>query len=312
LFPDPEGTDLFVPTVGTFTVNIINRVSNLVDSSVSRLDLTQLLPAVYLDATNGDDANDGTPTAPVLTIGRARTLADADNLREFRLRGSFTLDQTYNDWTFIGLGSEQSDVLTLNGQNVANSNFVDVGILGTGTGSVQARVCTLDGVTGLSGIFRQCGFKGTTAWPATGTIIVHDSFSEIAGSGRPVFDFQTNATVDAMFRGYIGGMDVRNMTGGNLSLDVVSGTIDLDSSLTGGNVVIRGAGLVSDRSVGASVTLTEGFLDGSEMFLLQQLVAGNATISPDDLTITVFDRDGVTTLATYSMSVDGRIRVRTS
>lgn len=50
----------------------------------------------------------------------------------------------------------------------------------------------------------------------------------------------------------------------------------------------------------------------ADLKLIKQLTGGNATVSLDDLTVTIFDEDGVTPLATYSISADARIRTRTS
>jgi hypothetical protein len=40
------------------------------------------------------------------------------------------------------------------------------------------------------------------------------------------------------------------------------------------------------------------------------MTSGNATISPDNLSVTVYDEDGITVLATFSLSADGKIRTR--
>ena len=50
----------------------------------------------------------------------------------------------------------------------------------------------------------------------------------------------------------------------------------------------------------------------SDIQLVRAVTAGRAIITPDDLTITVYDRDGVTVLATYAISADGRTKTRTS
>jgi hypothetical protein len=40
------------------------------------------------------------------------------------------------------------------------------------------------------------------------------------------------------------------------------------------------------------------------------MIAGNVTVSPDGLTITVFDTDGVTALATFSLDATQKIMTR--
>lgn len=50
----------------------------------------------------------------------------------------------------------------------------------------------------------------------------------------------------------------------------------------------------------------------ADLQLVRAVTAGRAIITPDDLTITVYDRDGTTILATYAISADGRTKTRTS
>lgn len=50
----------------------------------------------------------------------------------------------------------------------------------------------------------------------------------------------------------------------------------------------------------------------ADVQLIRAVTSGRAVITPDDLTITVYDRDNTTVLATYDVSADGRIRTKTS
>jgi hypothetical protein len=84
-------------------------VSNLVDSSVARLDLTQLLEGVHIDTTNGTAGTEegkGTPTNPVNNVTDARIIANRDNLRAYVIVGSsITLNQDHIGWAFRGKGN---------------------------------------------------------------------------------------------------------------------------------------------------------------------------------------------------------------
>jgi len=50
----------------------------------------------------------------------------------------------------------------------------------------------------------------------------------------------------------------------------------------------------------------------TEVHLIKQVTAGKAVVSLDDQTITIYDDDDITVLATYSVSIDTRTRTRTS
>lgn len=90
LYTDPAGSSPFVPTLGNFNVLIEMKVSNLVDSSVSRLDTENLRYMVestreshqgfgsqfYVSNSIGSDTNSGTsPSQPLKTIAAAVALA---------------------------------------------------------------------------------------------------------------------------------------------------------------------------------------------------------------------------------------------
>lgn len=160
LFTDPAGQNIFEPTDGDFNVNTEIIVSNLVDSSVARLDLNQLLSAIYVDTTNGSpgtDITNGTPTNPVNNLTDALSLSQSRNIPIFRIRGNLTLDQNVNDIKFIGDNSQTINYIDFAGFNVDGCSFESCTISGTMTGRiVDAKDCALSVLKGLNGRFRDC------------------------------------------------------------------------------------------------------------------------------------------------------------
>lgn len=312
LLPGIPGEPLVVPTVGNFTVNVISDQSALVFAKVARVDLVAVTNAIYIDTVNGSDTNDGTPLKPVATIGQAKTLADLDGVRTYRFRGNITVSTDHDRWTFIGEGAEFFNQVNLNNSSVDESNFINCQLSGDSANStINAVSCELNGMGGVDGVFRECGFISTVKLDQTNGVYIFDRcHSRVPGTGRPIISLLNATGQSVQFRNYAGGISVRDMTSGNMSLDVNSGSVDLDSTVTGGTIVVRGHGLIVDRSVGAMVNLSEGFVDGDDLFITQQLISGNAEVSTDNRTITIYDRDGTTVLATYDISVDGRVRTR--
>lgn len=317
LFTDPAGESTVVPTDGVFTVLVENFVSNLVDSSVSRLDLTQLLPAVYMDDVNGIAGTDegiGTPTNPVNNIADAFTIANRDNLSEFRMRGTFTLDRAAPSWTFTGLGSEKATTLDLAGFDVDESIFTEMVLTGSHLGSIEAEKCGLSLISNLAGIFRRCGLISDFSLQASGSTIFESCFSEVAGDVTPMCDF--NGASDVQFRNYSGGIEIENMTSGNASIDLDPGHLILGGSNTGGTLLIRGQGrFTKNGSPGPQTTIIDGgFHDHVEQYIAQQVQGGNIDISADNQTITVYSdkTSPITVIRTFSLTPDGRIRRITS
>ena len=267
--------------------------------------------AIHIDAVNGNDANDGTPDAPVQTAAAAKIRADLLKLQEYHFKGSITLTSAHDRWNLVGQSAAFNDVVNLNNQSVDESRFQGCQLSGDATeSSIEAVWCELDNPGNLYGIFRQCGLLNTFKVEALTprTYVFHHCFSQVAGPGRPALDF-TNVAVthNVQFRNYVGGMNVRNMVQGNLSLDVVAGTVDLESTITGGAGVVRGEGLLIEN-YGGTFSLINGMVEADDFRLMKQLLGGKVVVSVDDLTVTVYDEDLTTVLLVLDVTADGRTR----
>lgn len=247
-----QGTDGWdtVPTASGVGVQVVQRVSNLVDSSVARLDLDQLLQAVYIDPSSsfsGTEEGIGTPTRPVNNIADATLIATAKSLRSFVVRGSIQLQQDYTEWSFVGQGAEFAAEVDLNGRDVDSSSFEGLTMTGAMSGRVQAIRCRLDVIAGLDGIFRRCGIDSDFSLDAGADVTLEECFSTIAGLSRPVCTI-LGAGVSAGLRAYSGGIEFRGLDATSvLSIGGMPASLYLgDASNTGGMVVVRGETILGD------------------------------------------------------------------
>jgi hypothetical protein len=243
-FTNPEGFSVTVPTVGAFTVNIESKVSNLTDASVSRLDLTQLLQAVYIDpdrGVSGTAEGVGTPTNPVNNVQDAFAIAERDRLREFRFRGTIELDRDAEDWAFEGLSSEKSDTVVLGGFSVNNSSFESLTLTGFMTGNIDCERCRLDVVYGLSGTFRRCWLVSSFVIDFDAELSLSDCGSAMSGTGVPTCVCMGANVVN--IRDYSGAIRISGMMdGAAVSVDVDPGDLYIDQTCIGGVLVARGMG----------------------------------------------------------------------
>lgn len=307
IFTREEGGAVFLPTVGAYTVNTETRVSNLVDSSVSRLDLAQLLQEVYIspDGVPGTEEGVGVPTNPVDNMVDARTIADRDHLHSYNFHGDYTLVADHEEWAFNGNAAVCQNTLTISGVSMDGSRFKDIVLLGTLTGQIDCRTSFLSLLTGLNGSFRDCGIVDTVTLAADASVMMHRCFSLIPGLSSPELIF--NGTNDLNIRCYSGDITFKNVTAGaTASVDLDQGTLILDSSCTGGEVLVRGVGLLVDNSNGTTVH-SGGLLKTDEVDILVQSSVGNVDVSADDLTVTI--RDNVLAqLRQLTLSSDKRTR----
>jgi hypothetical protein len=301
IFSDPAGDSVSVfPDSGSVIVE--NTVSNLIDqtATIATVDITAIQGAIYIDSVAGSDSNDGTKTSPVATTGQARTLADAAGVTEYIIKGPVTLDQDHDRWSFRGDSAEFFDEITLAGFSVDESTFHDLSLLGAVDNSrIEAHNCNLSLLSNAYGLFRSCVFADIFYFDndrASRTYIFDRCLSGVAGLGRPVMDFSQGTDVanfahNVQFRAYAGGLTFKDMdTTHNMSVDLVSGTLDFEASCTAGSAVLRGPGELIGE--GGGITITDLLVRGSDLALVRKLLQNKQITDPATGTIRVYDDDG--------------------
>lgn len=302
-FTDPAGGNTVVATDGAFSVLVSERVSNLTDSSVARLDLAALQDRVYVDSLLGNDTNgDGTPTNPVQTLSAAYTIATNENLRAFSLDGTFLLDQNYTNWRFLGTVDEANATVDMNNYTVDKCAFQQVTLTGDGGGVISAARCILDSSMGISGRFIQCGVAGFFAPGNNTSTVMSYCWSEVAGNIKPIFDLGAVQDADFQARGYTGGMDLRNVDVATQSVSVDSPAIRLtiDSSCTDGDMVLGGTGDLVDNSAGMTL-IKDSFVYAPDIEINRKIYSNRQRIDITTNRLIIYDDDGVTPLAQYDL-----------
>lgn len=218
---------------------------------------------------------DGTARNPVSTIAAANTLATSTNLNRFAVApgSSITLAASQDDQIFMG----HDWTLALGGQSVSGSYVEGAIVSGIATGaSLPTFVeCTIGTVTLPPCELRRCGLTATITGGSAGNYHFNGCFSEVAGTGTPVFDFGSGvASTNLNVRHYSGGIDLRNM--GQSDTDTASiegfGQVVVNANCIGGTLVIRGLFTLTNN--GTLDTLTT-----------------DAQYSPDGIADAVWDED---------------------
>jgi hypothetical protein len=321
LVGEDSSLPLTVPTIGAFTVllNGLQPITQNVDTILTSLQDTTYDGAVTIDTFSGTAGTEfpiGTKSEPVLTLADAVTIASNLNVREIDLIGTIALTQAHQFWKFKGLAAVAE--IALNGQDVSGTIFEGIGL--SGDVPVLSQRCVLlngrispAGVTDFTGAMAGVVFDGNLTLQA-GTTIIANCVSNISGVSRPTIDAQGNL-VDLSIRKWSGGLNLRNISnaGTNVSVDIDSGTLDLDATCTSGTVVVRGVGTLIDNSGSGCTVIKDGFVDGLDVKLIKALDAGNVTVTGSSpFVVEVLDPDdNVTPIARFDVSADGRTRTRT-
>lgn len=264
IFTDPSGFSIFVATLGTFTVNTETRVSNLVDSSVSRLDLAQLLNAVYIDPLLGVDSSAegvGVPTNPTNNAANALVIAQRENLRTYEFTSFIQLDVDHILWFIRGRGEARCVISA--GVDVSGTEFDRADVTGDITVPVTVPIVIDEGkISGLTGFV---GNVGRSLISGLITLATGDSTFSLCGDGAAgpaaatIIDMVGTGRTLSM-NAYSGGIEIRNLVDGSEAvINMIAGRVVIDSTCVGGNISIRGVGRITDNSAGTVVDDT-GFV----------------------------------------------------
>lgn len=260
LAPENSALPIFEPTVGAFTVAILGLQP--ITQSVATI-LTQQQSAAYngqvaIDTINGVSGTSwptGTATQPVNNLADAITIAATEGIRSFTLRGTITLNQSFLDWSFHGVGSTDSCIVQMNSQNVSGSLFNGLEIQGTGSGMVDAHNCHLDTVAGIYGDFVNCGFENN--FTMGGSCTFAKCYSDVSGAAKPWLSMNGGA-YNLGVRGYHGGLELRSISnvGASASIDGDAARFELASTCTAGTIIVGGVYQLTDSSAGSTITET--------------------------------------------------------
>ena len=192
----------------------------------------------------------GTSAHPVDTITDAKTISEDSGTLSYAVTGEITLDKNYSDWNFRG--ESEDSVIHANGQTTNNTHFVNITLSGTMSGhKVHGSGCKLDNTGVVDGTFERCGLFGIVT--TIGQPNFFECYSLVPGTDTPVLDFAGNSNVYTSIRAYSGGINLKNVNNGSITVDLLSGHAKIDSTCTGGTIVVRGAGHITDNSTGATV-----------------------------------------------------------
>ncbi len=214
------------------------------------------LGSVWIDTANGAAGTvvgvNGLPDNPVTTLADALSLTTAMGLRSLTVvTGNLLLTASLTEF-FVTLRDESE--LDFGGQNVNGTELCGGVLKGAMTGVITARDCLLEDVSGLRGLALRCGLMGMTTLGA-GTTTLAACRSNMPGTASPTLAFGS-PTAACNLRGYSGGLQVEDMTVAAhiMTAEFIAGQIVVDSSCTGGTLVIRGVvGPITDSSVGTAV-----------------------------------------------------------
>ena len=268
--PSVTTTQIFIPPdSGSVTISVIAGSSGTVAFS-DEVNNQSFLGQVWIDVdagTPGTTFPKGTPTDPVNNFTDARSIATTRKLNAYHLEATLNLGSSDSaadtDWVgnsptqsrivFSGLSTHTNDFrnMTVQGNLSGKGTFTDVhfdsvsGFDGTAhNSSLENLICISDNMSGDSSFIR-CHTSPTVA--------------------SAVVDMCSGVNESVSFAGHVGGLTIRNLHSGSLTLDMVAGDIVLESSCIGGTVLCRGISAITDNSTTGCTVNTDGLVSNTEL-----------------------------------------------
>jgi len=248
-------------------VRVANQVSIIVNNAAglisnAAIEYSSFNGGVSVDETSsitGTTFPAGTPRAPVNNLTDAMLIVATRGFTTIFIIGDMTIDAggDYDNMIFVGESISRS-VLTISAAaSVANCEFYDATITGTLDGDAMLNHCRVLALNYVYGTIESCMIgPGTITLGGNEEAHLLDCWSGVAGSGTPVVDCGGSGQ-DLAIRNYNGGVKLINKTGAadKISIDLNSGHVILDSTVTVGEIVVRGVGHLTNNS-GATVDET--------------------------------------------------------
>jgi hypothetical protein len=214
---------------------------------------------VTVDAINGTAGTAypaGTGRQPVNNLTDAKAIAAERGFAQLRIIGDFNFisTDTLTGFRVVGDGTNRSAIDFHVDAVLDNCSIIGATITGILDNDCRVQDCVIDGCDLRSGKILDSWLKGTISVGGTPSQIdITNCQSFVAGTATPILDM-TGLVSPFSLRGYNGGIELRNKTNADpISLDIHSGQIILDSTVTTGTIVCRGVGKLIDNSVGATV-----------------------------------------------------------
>ncbi|MFT5352319.1 MAG: hypothetical protein ACI9GH_000166 [Candidatus Paceibacteria bacterium] len=267
---------------GAYAVNLINANSNIGDvinlnqvqvrsansaglANISVSEYAAFGGGVWVDVAStevGTIFPIGTQEAPTNNLADALIIAVVRGFKTIYLASDFTFGATDNidSYRIVGEGVGVTNCIITSGCSTSNVRFEKARVTGDADGAISAKDCILEDLTGVGCTINQMVweftiFIGIITLRSDNTIplYMNNCNSGVAGTLTPTLDIN-NTDSDLSIRNYSGGLTIdNNNKTNNCSIDLSSGQVVLNSTVSAGTFVIRGVGKITNNSTGATV-----------------------------------------------------------
>lgn len=273
---DSTVTDGLIRCTGS--MKVIDNSTGTADVNISEVafpELTQYAAfedgSVWLDPTTSNTGTKfptGTKQKPVNNDADAATIMTQFSLFNITARSAVTITGTHSNIKFFGRSPRTTQITIDPTATLFGCEFESMLLSGDlgGNGSAYYTQVAMKNLTGIFGHAERCVFReGTIGLAANGLLMANKCAGVHAGNpgSFPIID--CNGSGRIAMRQFSGEAQIINKSsGGDCSLALIGATVILDSTITSGNWVITGTGVLIDNSTGtATVDTSDLMTDGA-------------------------------------------------
>lgn len=258
--------DAILPTAGTQVVRTSSSSATL--QELGAIQYSSFNGGVTVDLTGSSSGINfpvGTPQLPVDNFEDALAIAAARGFITLYIKGNATIDNglNFSGKRFVGEGQTASLFTIDSAANVINCTFNNATITGTLDGGASINDCQVVDLDFVDGFIISSVLIGTIILSGNNPAHFLNCWSGV--TSVPIIDMSGSGSSLAL-RNYNGGIEIRNKDGYDaVSIDLNSGQILIDSTVTAGTIVVRGIGDLTDNSTGAAVVISDDLLRGETL-----------------------------------------------
>jgi len=284
---DADGSSInaLFPSFGTYAVRTSSSSATFQQSE--DIQYSSFGGGVTVDVINGvasDIYPSGTPRQPVNSLYYAHIIALERGFSTIFVNGDLTYDFVPSDHhsaiIIIGQSPTLSTITFTHLTNIDQAIVKNATVEGTIDSSCNLFGCHIDDFDGVDGIIEQCILHRTITLGNGKITHILDCWSGVPGVMTPTVDMNGSGQSLAV-RNYNGGIKLINKTGPeSVSIDMASGQVIIDNTVTNGTIVLRGIGKWTNRDTytGGANIIDE--LVESNDFLSTQEIRDSMKLAP--------------------------------
>lgn len=277
-FYSKDGSDPFVDPAGGYSIRVMQQVSSLVDSTVQQLaDIEYAAFGGYIsiDIVNGysgtgkapDGAHIGTLRAPSNNITDTLAISAERGIKKLKILSSMIGDDALsttavmNDFHIEGESSVNTQLEILGPAQCIGLTIRECDITGVLDGGTYLEKCRIGDLEYVNGEIEGCKLYGIITLDGNEECVINNC--TIMDQDQVPIINMGGAGQDLVMPNYTGKIKVRNLTSSTeeLSIGLNAGEIILEDTITAGNIIVSGIGILQDFTTGNAIVNKDGLLN---------------------------------------------------